>query len=124
MKAGAGSKPGSRWLRRLDRAVGVPAVTLLGAFSRHRSCPAQVRRIALVKGDGMGDLVLLTGPVRDLRRKFPDAVVALFASSSVVPLGRELMSFDETHLIDFNRRWKGRGPLRRWQADLVIDCGQ
>ena len=72
----------------------------------------------------MGDLVLLTGPVRDLRRKFPDAAVALFASSSVLPLGRELVSFDETHLIDFSRPWRALRALRRWQADVVIDCGQ
>ena len=51
---------------------------LLGAFPDLVPAPRTVRRIALVKGDGMGDLVLLTGPVRDLRRKFPDAVSRAF----------------------------------------------
>lgn len=120
-----GNKPGSRWLLWLDRVVGIPVVTLLGCLSRRQSShPTEVGRIALVKGDGMGDLVLLTGPLRDLRRKYPAAVISLFASSSVAPLGRELSSFDETHLINFSRPWRAIRQLRRWRPELVIDCGQ
>ena len=72
----------------------------------------------------MGDLVMLTGPLRDLRRAFPSARISFWGGSSAVPLARELASLNEVHLVDFKHPWRATRKLRLWHADVVIDTGQ
>jgi heptosyltransferase-3 len=120
----SGNKEASRWHRWLDRHLGIPAVALLGFFRPKRTLPADIRRIALIKGDGMGDLVMLTGPLQDLRHAFPRARISFWAGRSVAPLARELASLNEVHLVDFKHPWRAIRKLRAWRADVVIDTGQ
>jgi ADP-heptose:LPS heptosyltransferase len=124
VKIRSGNKAASRWHRWLDRHLGIPTVALLSFFRAKRSLPRDFQRIALIKGDGMGDLVLLTGPLRDLRRAFPSARISFWGGSSAVPLARELASLDEVHLVDFKHPWRATRKLRLWHADVVIDTGQ
>jgi ADP-heptose:LPS heptosyltransferase len=119
-----GNKAASRSHRWLDRHLGITAITVLSLFWAKRKLPADIRRIALIKGDGMGDLVLLTGPLRDLRQAFPNARVSFWAGSSAFPLARELAWLDEVHLLDFKHPWHAIRALRNWHADVVIDTGQ
>jgi heptosyltransferase-3 len=120
----SGNKAASRWHRWLDQRLGVAAIAVLSLFRTKRKPPGEIRRIALIKGDGMGDLVLLTGPLRDLRSAFPNARISFWAGSSAFELARELAVLDEVHLLDFKRPWHPIRALRAWQADVVIDTGQ
>ena len=72
----------------------------------------------------MGDLVLLTGPVRDLCQAFPNARVSFWSGSSAAPLARELTLFDEVHDLNFKEPLSAIHALRAWHADVVIDAGQ
>jgi len=120
----SGNKEASHWHRWLDRYIGIPITALAHLVRAKRTLPVQIRRIALIKGDGMGDLVMLTGPLQDLRQAFPSAQISLWAGRSVAPLARELTSLDEVHLVDFKRPWRVVWKLRAWRADVVIDTGQ
>jgi ADP-heptose:LPS heptosyltransferase len=119
-----GNKAASRWHRWLDRWLGIQLVAILGIFRVQRTLPRTIRRIALIKGDGMGDLVLLTGPIRDLRDTFPRARISFWGGGSTVPLARTLTLFHEVHDLDFKKPWRAIRELRSWAADLVIDAGQ
>jgi heptosyltransferase III len=120
----SGNKAASRWHRWLDRHLGVAAIAVLSLFRTKRKLPDEIRRIALIKGDGMGDLVLLTGPLRDLRSAFPNARISFWAGRSAFELARELSQLDEVYLLDFKRPWRPIRELRAWKADVVIDTGQ
>lgn len=118
------NKPGSRTLSFIDRHLGIPVLMLLRIFHRRQVLPLRIKRIALLKGSGMGDIALLSGPLRDLREAFPEAVISLWGSDNVVPIARELALLSEVHPVDFRCLWRAIHQLRRWQADVVIDCGQ
>ena len=120
----SGRKEGGQWLRRLDYAIGIPALWILAAFRRKRSLPSNVRRIAVIKADGMGDLVLLTALFKDLKVAYPKSVLSLWCGGSVQALAGELAILDEVCPIDFLRPWRGWQSLRRWQPDIVLNTGQ
>src|SRR5437588_2354751 len=107
-----GNKAASRWHRWLDRHLGITAIAVLSLFRAKRKLPADIQKIALIKGDGMGDLVLLTGPLRDLQHAFPNARLSFWAGSSAFPLARELAVLDEVHLVDFKDPWHAIRKLR------------
>lgn len=69
---------GNPWLRWVDRWCGIPLIWLLGRWNRKRKCPVEIRSIALLKTAGIGDTVLLTGIIADLKKKFPDALIYLY----------------------------------------------
>ena len=72
----------------------------------------------------MGDVVLLTGPMRDLREAFPQAQISFWGGSSATPLACQVFSFQEVHELDFKKPWRAIRQLRSWSADVTIDAGQ
>ena len=50
---------GNKYLRFLDRWLGIPLLFFLALFRRRRSFPQEVRRVGVMKLAGIGDVVLL-----------------------------------------------------------------
>ncbi|MGZ6969892.1 MAG: glycosyltransferase family 9 protein, partial [Acidimicrobiia bacterium] len=76
---------GNARLKFLDRYAGIPLIALLGASRRvrgRRPVPADWKTIGLVKTVGIGDLVLLSGVIHDIRIARPDARIVLFVSAN------------------------------------------
>jgi len=120
----SGKKLGSCWMRSLDRWIGIPLIAGLGALRARRSLPQSIRRISLIKGDGMGDLVLLTGLLEDLRHAYPGVEITFWGGGSVLPLARELSVVDHARAMDFRKPVSAIRALRRTEPDVVINCGQ
>ncbi len=57
---------GSSLLRFLDRYLGIPLIFILGLFRKKKVMP-EVRHIGILKTAGIGDTVLLSGIVQDLK---------------------------------------------------------
>jgi hypothetical protein len=66
---------GNKRLRALDRAVGVPVLAAAGTFRRKRHVPGELGRIGILKSVGIGDMILLSGVIRDIAAAFPTANV-------------------------------------------------
>ncbi|MEO7932892.1 MAG: glycosyltransferase family 9 protein [Chthoniobacterales bacterium] len=119
-----GRKAGSRWLRQLDYAVGIPLLRLLSFVRRRGDLPETIRRIVLIKADGMGDLVLLTGVLRDLRLAYPQADIVMCGGGSIASLAAEMRDIDTLLPGNFTRPWEIIRKLRNLKADIIINCGQ
>lgn len=114
---------GSRWLRRADFWLGVPLVWLGGLLRRRRERPAAPQRIALLKTAAIGDLVLMSGPLRDLRLAWPHARITLLCGPGNAGMGALLAGADEVVQLPIGNL---RGALRALgprRFDLVIDFG-
>ena len=77
------------WLKTLDRYVGIPVVAALAPLRFLRKKPTRFRRVGVMKTAAIGDLVLASGPIADLRRAYPDAELVLITgadNAAVVPL--------------------------------------
>jgi len=119
------SKNDYGFVRFLDHFGGALALRILGACRRRRTVPpADVRSILLMKFDGLGDLVLVTGIADDLRRKYPNASITLLCGPFNYPLASILSAFDRCVCLALNAPWRTVCELRRLDADLCIDLGE
>ncbi|MBI3946141.1 MAG: glycosyltransferase family 9 protein [Armatimonadetes bacterium] len=120
------------FVRFVDRNVGVPLCWLLGRFTRTPAAgvptPEQVRRIAVLKFVGIGNLILASPTLAALRRRFPDAPLTFVSLSAHRRLLEASPDVDEVFCFDAS----GLGSvvastlrllwhLRRGGYDLVVD---
>ncbi len=107
-------------LRFLDRYAGIPLIFILGFFRKKRALPSEINRIALLKTAGIGDLVLLTAIIKDLKEKFSS--ITLFVGSSneemaeLIP-GIEVVKLPITHPLQAIKL------LRKTSFDVWLDFG-
>lgn len=113
-------------LRSMDRTMGSALLRLLGAARRLRSrrVPQPVRSVALIKADGLGDLVLLTAVAQDLRAGWPEARRILLCGPFNYPLARLLTVFDEIVCLTIANPLPAILELRRKKLDVCLDFGQ
>jgi heptosyltransferase I len=114
---------GNPVLKRLDRYVGIPAIALLGLAPR-RKLPARLRRVGLLRTAAVGDTLLLSGPIDDLRAALPDAEVVLITGESNADAGAMVAAGRARHLvIPVARPLQAVRMLRRERLDLIFDSG-
>lgn len=112
---------GNPLFRTVDRVVGIPLVSLLGAVRRHRRLDGGWRRIGLLRSSAIGDTVLLSAVVSDLRRARPDAEVVLFCGSDNAGMARLVDGVDVVQEISLTRPWAAIRTLRSNRLDVLID---
>lgn len=112
-------------LKLLDRYVGIPLVMLMGLLRRKcRTPPKEIRTICLFKEVSIGDTVLLAGPLRDLRKAFPEARILFFAGISNLATARMLPCVDEVLLVPVTSPLQGIREIRKHKIDVWLDFGQ
>ena len=118
---------GNSFLKRLDKCLGVPLVILLGFFRRRTSFPRakKIHRIAFMKTAAIGDTVLLSALVRDLKARFPDSYLTFFAGSSNYGMAGLLEGVDHVVKLPVTKPLKSIQKIRREGVfDVWIDFGQ
>ena len=73
---------GNTLARLLDRYLGIPLVFFAGICRRKRSMPVDPRRIGVLNTAAVGDTVLMSGPLADLRRAYAQAEIVLLTGPS------------------------------------------
>lgn len=108
---------GNPYLRFLDRYLGIPAIRLL--CRRKRTLPS-IKTIGVLKLGGIGDLIVLSGIIKDLRAHYPDATITLFCGTE----NRAIASFIPGVTVVVLPLIEGVQILRRHQLDLLLDFEQ
>ncbi len=67
---------GNRKLRLVDRYLGIPAVYLAGLLRSKRTLPSDPRTIGLLNTAAIGDTVLMSAVVPEIRQRDPNATIA------------------------------------------------
>jgi heptosyltransferase I len=115
---------GSQALKRLDRFVGIPAVWLAGTLSARRRRPRSFDRVGVLRTAAIGDTLLLTGPLRDLRRALPDADIVLITGTDNAGAGEYAATGVARHIaISVAQPIAAALRIRREKLDLLIDTG-
>lgn len=113
------------WLKSLDRYVGIPAVAATWPLRIGRRFDrTRVERIAVMKTAAIGDTILLSGPLRDVRDAFPNAELAMVTGSDnagVVPLLP--VGVDRHVIVSPNEPLRAIRAVRRLHADVMLDFG-
>lgn len=119
---------GNPFLQVADRMAGIPAIIAVSAYRRltaprGRSVPASPRVIGLLKASGIGDAIILSGVISDLRAHFPNARLVLFSGESNYAFARLLDDVDEVVALPIRRPLDALRLVRKRQPDVMIDFG-
>jgi ADP-heptose:LPS heptosyltransferase len=117
---------GNRALKALDRIAGIPAVGTAGVARRlrgRRPVPKDWQSIGLVETAAVGDVILLSGVVRDLRAARPNARIVLFATSTNAGFARLLDGPDEVVVLPVRAIASAVRRVRAEDLDVCVDFG-
>jgi len=114
-------KRGSKTNRLLDFYIGIPLLVLASRFRQKRAWPNRVRRIGLLPNPALGDTLLCSGPIRDIRLTFPDCELILIGSPTNRACARLLPGVDRIEMISPTKPMKSIRKLRSLNLDLLVD---
>ncbi len=114
---------GNRWLRSIDRYVGIPLVAAAGIMRRKRALPDPVRRIGAINSTNIGDTILLSAALKDLGAARSGAEVILFASPAAMSLAPMLPELRMVP-ISIGSPTTAVRALRRERLDVLLDFDQ
>jgi heptosyltransferase-3 len=120
------SDRGNPRLKFLDRYVGIPIVAALALARRVRGrhpVPSNWSTIGLFVTAGIGDAVLLTGVLRDLRAARPDARIVLFVTSNNASFARLVDGPDAVVELPVRQLWSAVQQVRDEHCDVTVDFG-
>lgn len=109
----------------MDFFLGVPLLLLLSILRRRRKQPSPIRRIALFVSAAIGDAILASPLLRDLKSTYPDAELVLVHGASnrgLEPFLKDICQFVEIDVKNPFRAWAQMKALGHY--DLWIDTGQ
>ena len=114
---------GSKGYRLLDRYLGIPLVFLAGRCRRKRTIPARPSRIALLNTAALGDTVLMSGPLTDLRAAYPDAEIVFLSGPSNYEAACLLQGADIVIKLPVFNPIAAIKTVRQLKIDLFLDFG-
>ncbi len=114
-------KRGSRKNRVLDYYLGIPLLQLAALGHRRRSFPKHIERVGILVNPALGDTLLSSGPVKDLRAAFPAQRLIFFCAPSNRISAELLPGLDEQIVISFTRPHEAIAQLRAAKLDILFD---
>ncbi len=117
-------KRGSPVLHFLDRYAGIPAVAILGHMRRKRVLPSEIKTFGLLRTAAIGDTVLMSAPIADLRSAFPNASMIFFAGPSNIEIARMLNGVDKVVEVPIVSLPAALRRIRSVAVDVMVDFGQ
>lgn len=116
---------GNIFYHKLDRFVGIPIVFILGLLrNKRKTIPAPIKRIAVLNLVSIGDNVLMSGPMVDLRAQHPAAFICVFTGSTNEQIVRLIPGIDQIVQLPITNPWKVLLLLRHFNKfDILLDFG-
>ncbi|MCK4460428.1 MAG: hypothetical protein KAW46_01420, partial [candidate division Zixibacteria bacterium] len=120
---------GNKQLKLLDKLVGIPLVFALGLLRLKKKLnPLVLKRqdlkIVLMKLGAIGDTILLTAGIKELRDNFPSAEITLLCSGSNAAITESIAGLDSVIVIRFSELLSSiREVNSNGRYDLLFDFG-
>jgi len=114
-------KRGKATNRHLDFYLGIPILNLLASFGRRNSYPDDPKIVGLLVNPALGDTLLASAAVQDVRSVFPTARLILFATPANAAAAKLLPAIDQIEMLPITRPAEAVRILRRCQLDLLLD---
>ncbi len=114
-------KRGSVTYRWLDRHVGIPFLLCTSVLARRRKLPQDIRRIGVIASTTLGDTVLNSAALLDLRRHYPDAHISFFYAPTNFGAAELLPGVDELVPIKLTDARMTIRAFRNARLDLLLD---
>ncbi|WP_263351567.1 glycosyltransferase family 9 protein [Acidicapsa acidisoli] len=114
-------KRGKATNRLVDFYLGIPVLNSLATVRRKRSLPRNPVRIGLLFNPALGDTLLASAVVQDIRALYPNGKLILFATTANAAAARLLPEIDAIETLPITRPLEAVRMLRRSRLDLMLD---
>jgi heptosyltransferase I len=117
---------GNKRLRMLDACIGIPAVLALGLtrIGRKTDPIHSSRNVAILHTAAIGDTVILSAAVSDIRVHYPDAILTVFTGESNHAMARLLPGIDRLIKLPVSQPFACIRSIRKTgKFDIWIDFG-
>jgi ADP-heptose:LPS heptosyltransferase len=114
-------KRGKALNRALDYWLGIPVLNLLASVRKPGKFPVAPNRIGLLFNPALGDTLLASAAILDIRALFPEATIILFAASLNVSAAKMLPAIDSIVVLPITNPLKSIRILRQSKLDLMLD---
>jgi len=115
---------GNPTLHFVDRYAGIPAIAFFGALRSRRKFPSSIGSLGLLKSAAIGDTVLMSAVIADLRRAFPHAALILFSGESNYEIACMLEGLTNVVRVPIGNPLAALKIVRSVPVDVIIDFGQ
>jgi ADP-heptose:LPS heptosyltransferase len=110
-------------MRLLDRYLGIPIVFFAGYCRRKGAIPVRPRRIGLLNTAAVGDTILMSGPLADLRAAYPESQIVYFSGPSNYEAACLLEGADVVVKLPVFSPLHAIREVRAQNIDLLLDFG-
>lgn len=114
---------GNAALHLLDRYAGIPALALFSLVRSKRTLPPTLNTIGLLKTVAMGDTVLLSAIVADLRTAFPQSSIFFFCGESNYEVARMIPQLNRVIQTPASNPFAAVRAIRSADLDVLFDFG-
>ena len=113
---------GSRKNRILDFWVGIPLLNVMASLRRRRRRPAEIKRAGVMCSPALGDTLLVSGAVRDVRRHFGNEAEIIHLCMKQNLAAAELLgAVSRRVVIDLTDPLATIRAIRAERLDVLID---
>lgn len=117
------SERGDRLKRMIDSLIGRPLIFLIGITRSRRTLPKKIDVIGLLVFGAIGDTILASAVVQDIRVAFPHSKIVGFVSLANAGAAELVEGFEEIVVVPITRPLTALRLIRRYRMDVVIDFG-
>ena len=107
--------------RLLDYWVGTPLLSLLATFHRHRPVPATIQTIGVMCSPALGDTLLFSGVLQDVRAAFPAAEITHLCMRQNLAAAEIIPGADRRLVIDLTSPVATLKQIRAQRFDILLD---
>jgi len=107
--------------RLIDFYCGIPILNLLACFHRTGERQTAPKRIGMLFNPALGDTLLASAAVQDVREVYPNATLIVFATSANAAAAELLPSVDAIEFLTLTRPVKAIQTLRHSRVDMMLD---
>jgi heptosyltransferase-3 len=115
---------GRGFLRKLDRWIGVPLLFVLGLFRSKRAKPAQFQNIGICIFAAIGDALLASCLIANIRKAYPGSKITIFATPANVSTFELIKNYDDLVVVPITQPLAAIKQVRAHPVDLLIDTSQ
>ena len=107
----------------VDRYAGIPLVAALGLLRKKRQLPSHPERIAVLNTAAIGDTILMSAVIADLRDRYKSAQLILFTGPSNHAVANLIPELDRVVLLDIFNPLNAIRQIRLYDLDVLLDFG-
>ncbi|MBE4907216.1 glycosyltransferase family 9 protein [Bacillus luteolus] len=116
---------GNTILKRMDTYIGIPLVFLLSLLRRRkREIPQDPQSIVIIMIAAIGDTILLSSILKELRYLYPNAVISIVCSKGNIQAAKNLQEINDIVTFDLSKIMRSFLFLKKQRTfNLLLDFG-